>query len=342
MPFRLGERPRIRHEDARDEPAVDPKSERIVNSNISVIIPSYNAEHYIGEALDSVLGQTRQAAEIIVVDDASADRTIEIARSCSPKVRVIANSTNAGPGARRNQGGRAAIGDSLAFLDADDRWETTHLADMAGLLDHHPEAGFAFCRVRMIGGKTGIWPESTLCSNEPRFLLTDLLRANRVHCSSALVRRTAFEEVGGFDESAVFHRGRRVQAEDYDFFLRLSRKWKAIASETPSADYRWHPGQSSAVSTPQVVLAYEYRLKLLDQMRREGALEADLAMAADRVRMCWEENLDGFWSRREMTGVRLMVGLSLKRHAFLSSTFPYILKALCPDPVARRLGRGRS
>ena len=303
---------------------------------VSVVIPSYNAEGFLDEALRSVLEQTRAADEIVVVDDASSDRTVEIAQTFSPRVRVMVNSTNAGPGVRRNQGAHDTNGDVLAFLDADDRWDAHHLEEMIELLDRYPDAGFAFSRVRLMGARSGVWPESTMCSDQPRYLVMDLLRGNRIHCSSALVRRAAFEGIGGFDESARFYRGRRVQAEDYDFFLRLSRKWRSVGSENPTADYRWHPGQSSVAPVPQAIRASEYRLKLLDRMRDERASNTDVGLAKDRIRLCWEELLEGTWSGRRMVDLRMAVLFGLRHGLLVRPTWRYILRATLPMSFVRR------
>jgi glycosyltransferase involved in cell wall biosynthesis len=107
---------------------------------ISVIIPAYNAVKYLAEAIESALAQTRPAKEIIVVDDASTDRTVEIARSFGDRVTVLQNAVNSGPGHSRNVGVAASTGEYLAFLDADDKWLPEHLEDLAGLLDQWPEA----------------------------------------------------------------------------------------------------------------------------------------------------------------------------------------------------------
>ncbi|MCD6393437.1 MAG: glycosyltransferase family 2 protein, partial [Planctomycetes bacterium] len=88
---------------------------------ISVVIPAFNAEEYIGRAIDSVLAQTRQPDEIIVVDDGSTDNTAEVIKPYSPKVHYI-HQENGGASVARNTGIEAATGQWLAFLDADDEW----------------------------------------------------------------------------------------------------------------------------------------------------------------------------------------------------------------------------
>lgn len=335
MPFRLGESPRIRHEDARDEPAVDPKSERIVNNNISVIIPSYNAEHYIGEALDSVLCQTRAAAEIIVVDDASTDGTVEIARLQSSRVRVIANAKNAGPGVRRNQGVMASSGEYIAFLDADDKWTPQHLANLGSLLDRYTPVGLAFCPIRFFGDRTGQLPQDVGPYLEPRNCFFDMLRNLPCVPSSSLVRRTVHDAVGGFDETPHLFRGRRVQAEDLDYAIRAARIAHVAACPEPTVWYRWHGGQASALRNEQIVVSFAYRLQILDWLAASDAGADDLAPAQDRVLRCWEEHIEDMWRTRNSPGLRKMARFGLRKPLLARATRPYMWKALLPQALAR-------
>ena len=116
---------------------------------ISVVIPAYNAEKWVGRAIESVLKQTRQADEILVVDDGSVDGTAEVARSFGDKVRLI-QQENAGVSVARNAGINAAVGDWIAFLDSDDEWFYTYLQKQVELLGRNLDlvwsgANFLLC-----------------------------------------------------------------------------------------------------------------------------------------------------------------------------------------------------
>jgi glycosyltransferase involved in cell wall biosynthesis len=89
---------------------------------VSVIIPVYNYDRYLGEAIESVLGQTYQHLEVIVVDDGSTDRSAEVAKSFADRGVRYCHQANAGIGPARNNGVESAEGEFIAFLDADDRW----------------------------------------------------------------------------------------------------------------------------------------------------------------------------------------------------------------------------
>jgi len=107
------------------------------SDNISVVIPAYNAAGTIGRALDSVIAQTHPAREILVVDDGSTDRTAQVVSEYGGRVEYLYQD-NAGPGAARNAGIRAAHGEWIAFLDADDEWLPHRLALQAELLQRDP------------------------------------------------------------------------------------------------------------------------------------------------------------------------------------------------------------
>ena len=112
-------------------------------TSVSVIIPAYNSASTITRALQSVVAQTRAPLEIIVVDDASKDNTREVAKNfastSSIPLRVITQLTNGGPSAARNTGWDAAIGDYIAFLDADDQWHPRKIELQYPVMQSQPE-----------------------------------------------------------------------------------------------------------------------------------------------------------------------------------------------------------
>src|SRR5262245_52582764 len=107
---------------------------------ISVIITTYNQAAYIGEALESVLAQTLQPLEVIVVDDGSTDDTAEQVARFTGRIRYI-RQKNQGVAGSRNTGVRAARGELLAFLDGDDVWETEKLAAQAAAAQEYSNSG---------------------------------------------------------------------------------------------------------------------------------------------------------------------------------------------------------
>lgn len=179
---------------------------------ISVVIPAHNAESFIAEAIGSVLEQTLPAAELVVVDDGSADRTAEIARSF-PGVEVLCQA-NAGPAAARNAGVARTTGELLGFLDADDLMTPQRLEAQAAHLRDRPGTDIVFGaqEVRVeAGAELPFWADESAVPAR-QIGPEDV---PRVYHMSMLVRRGIWARVGPFDESLAM-------AEDLDWTLRAS------------------------------------------------------------------------------------------------------------------------
>ena len=107
---------------------------------VSVVMPAYNAEKYIGEAIDSILNQTFTDFEFIIIDDGSSDRTADIVKSYSdPRIRLLANERNSGIVASLNRGIQKATGKYIARMDADDYSRLDRIKKQVDFLDNHPE-----------------------------------------------------------------------------------------------------------------------------------------------------------------------------------------------------------
>ncbi len=159
--------------------------------SVSVIIPVYNGERYLAEAVESALGQSHAPAEVIVVDDGSTDASAEAARRFSEHVRYEWQA-HAGIGAARNRGTELARGELLAFLDADDRWPTGKLARQLEVLRLDPDLGMVFGHVRQLHDgpewEMGIAQQSS----SPSELVPGYLPG------TLLIRRETFTRVGRF------------------------------------------------------------------------------------------------------------------------------------------------
>lgn len=172
--------------------------------SVTVVIPARNAERTLGETLESVLAQDYEPFDVVVVDDASSDGTLDVARRFEG-VRVI-EGRGRGPSAARNLGVRASAGELLAFVDADDVVPPTKLADQAGFLAAHQN-------VDCVLGRQEVFVEG---DRLPEWLARDPVFGDLggVPLMSMVLRRAAFEGAGGFDESL------RI-AEDRDLLVRL-------------------------------------------------------------------------------------------------------------------------
>jgi glycosyltransferase involved in cell wall biosynthesis len=169
---------------------------------ISCIIPVYNGERYLSEALDSVLAQDPQLFEIIVVDDGSTDGTAAILNAYAGVIRVVRQS-NLGAAAARNTGLREANGDVIAFLDADDIWPAGRMRILADELESDAAADVVAGSVEILDQRP-----AKPAGRE------DLRTIHRIHCvGSLLSRRSVFDRVGAFNEAL------RV-VEDTEFIIR--------------------------------------------------------------------------------------------------------------------------
>lgn len=299
-------------------------------STISVVIPCYNGEAYIGQALESVRAQTRQPQEILVINDGSTDRTADVARSFD-EVRLLDNSVNMGPSVTRNRALIEARGNTVAFLDADDVWLPHHLETVVGLLEEHPDAGVAFSAVEFFGEREGVWHAARLPEAEPTDAFWECLRHTTVPQMSVVVRRSSLALVGGWQQPSPIHR----TAADYDVWLRLSRHTPFIATHEVTARYRWHPGQiSQTLRNDQISSVYYSRRRILYELGRESA-DDRYGDVAKKIREYWIDDYLQAFHARDLERARVLE--NLRRWLFPAMRVPgkIRLRSLMPETVIR-------
>lgn len=191
---------------------------------VSVVIPAYNAAATLRQSLAEVRAQQHRPLEIIVVDDGSTDATAEVARNGG--ATTVIRQDNAGPSAARNAGIRAARGDYIAFLDADDHWTADKLAAQMALFAAHPELGLCFTDAEIQRSPTAGGQCFTVFAAKglsaavfgSDWQVVDaaakLVRDNFITTSSVVVRRAVLPE-------PAFEPGRR-HAEDWQLWLQLA------------------------------------------------------------------------------------------------------------------------
>lgn len=208
---------------------------------ISVVIPTYNEAGTIRRAIQSVLDQTCQADEIIVVDDGSVDGTTALVRDFFPSVRLFTQA-NAGAGAARNLGIQASNGSHIAFLDADDRWLPDKLAKQLAYLEQDPKIALISSAVRYVFASRDCRTKPTTeqyHAGLETVTFHGLLRNNVILTSSAIVNADLARRLGGFDP------GLR-RAQDFDFWLRLAYEGKVCRVDDILVEYTVDPDCSSA------------------------------------------------------------------------------------------------
>ena len=158
------------------------------NLSVTAIIPTFRSEKVILRALQSVLDQTRSVDEIIVVDDASDDRTVEVLNEFASKhrhIRVFVNQQNVGPGQSRNIGWANATGSLIAFLDADDTWHPKKIETQVEWFDQNPHEVICGTQHRLFDRPNRSRSENVVS----KFDLSDLLTKNRFSTPSVMLRR---------------------------------------------------------------------------------------------------------------------------------------------------------
>jgi glycosyltransferase involved in cell wall biosynthesis len=209
---------------------------------VSVIIPAYNAEAHLEEALRSVQAQTYNDWEVVVCDDGSTDATFEIASGFGDRVRIVQHARNSGLAAARNSAIRQSNGELLALLDADDYWLPAYLAHQVALFDEESrnnKVGIVTCNAHVLG-PSGILHRTyaELIGAPANVTVARLLQANHIFVS-AISPRIVVDEAGGFYEQL-----RRV--EDYDLWLRVVELgYRVAATDEPLAVYRVTHGSLS-------------------------------------------------------------------------------------------------
>lgn len=245
---------RVRHERSRDgrwREAVEAARRRgaVPNPRTAIVIPCFNQGRYVRDAILSVLEQTDQDFEIVVVNDGSTDEeTLRVLDEIDvPQVTVLHQQNNGLPAAR-NAGIAASAAEFVVTLDADDELRPVFLERLGDRLRDMPEAGYAHCWAELYGDFSAIW--ATRPYNPYQLLLSNSV----VGC--VVMRRQAWSSVGGYDESL------RSGNEDWDLWIRMSAAgWIGVLVREPLFRYRKH-GVSMSVDTES---EYESTLEALTQ-----------------------------------------------------------------------------
>ncbi|MGB3405557.1 MAG: glycosyltransferase [Microcoleaceae cyanobacterium] len=200
-------------------------------SLISIIIPVYNGEKTIQETIFSILNQTYQHFEIIIINDGSTDSTLEVISSIpNPQIKVFSY-PNSGVSASRNRGIALASGEYISFIDADDLWTPDKLEAQLNALQKHPQAAVAYSWTDWIdesGQVISSGGHHQFSGDVYKHLfLGDFVEGG----SNVLIRKSALDKVGVFDESINF-------SEDWELWLRLAAQYQYIVIPRTQILYR--------------------------------------------------------------------------------------------------------
>lgn len=211
---------------------------------VSVVIPNFNHAQYLGAAITSVLTQSYPSIEIIVVDDGSTDDSRAVAACFGQRIRYIWQE-NRGLSAARNTGIRAATGEYIGLLDADDLYEPNYLTTMIETLQENPEADGLYCGYQFVDQDN-----RPLSQIEARLIPTEqlydmLLDGNFFVPESVLVHQRCYASAGGFDETLR-------ACEDWDMWLRIIRQHMIIGTDAVLTRHRVLAGSMSSDPTRMI------------------------------------------------------------------------------------------
>jgi glycosyltransferase involved in cell wall biosynthesis len=210
---------------------------------LTVAVPSYNGADHLAEALRSILAQEGIAFELIVSDDRSDDGSLEVVRaSAGDRARVDVNTERLGLAGNWNRCVALSRTPMVAIFHQDDVMEPGHLAAHVGALAWDESIGLVASASEVIDergnpvpetvvGRGGLGPVDRVLPASG--LAAAMVEGNPLRCSAVTIRRAAFDDVGGFDPSLRY-------VLDWDFWLRVSRRWKVAWLARPSVRIRWH------------------------------------------------------------------------------------------------------
>ena len=286
---------------------------------VSVIIPCFNQGRFLADAIESALGQSYRPLEIIVVDDGSTDDSARVAQQYAG-VKLI-RQANGGLSAARNAGLEASAGTYLVFVDADDRLLSEALRAGVNDLSAHPECAFVYGHYRLITADGAPMPSAEarrVCENH----YFEMLRGNCIGMHAAVTyRRAVFDDVGGFDTTLG-------ACEDYDLYLRITRRFPVHCHAEVAAEYRQHDTNMSK----DAGLMLKTALGVLGRQRRYIRGDAQARMAYQAGLRYWQEYYGSKLIKTVRSQAQARDWTNLWRGAF--TLFRY-----CPRGVASRAGK---
>lgn len=244
---------------------------------VSVVIPTYNSAQYLPESIESVLSQSWQDFEIIIVDDGSTDNTQRVVGAFnSNKIRYFRQENSGGPASPRNVGIHHSRGKYISLFDSDDRMMRNKLAEAVAFLERYPDLGLLFANFEVCNERGDSFPGTFLDEfqffqdlpkkqvGEKWFIIdsalayNSLFSKNFIGISGAVVPKTVFLSVGGFDESIS-------GPEDRDMWLRISRRYSLGYLDIVGHQYRSREtgitGRGGGVLAPQSIRVMRKQLE---------------------------------------------------------------------------------
>lgn len=248
----------------------------IYKNLVSVIIPTFNRAWTLKTAIDSVLGQTHDEIEIIVIDDGSTDNTPDLLAGYGNQIQVFTQK-NRGVSAARNLGIKQSHGEFIALLDSDDAWATDKISCQIYFFDQNPDA--LICQTEEIWIRKGRRVNPKIKHQKPSGMIFEpSLHLCLVSPSAVMIRKKLFELKGGFNEDFPV-------CEDYDLWLRIAADYPIFLIDKPcTLKHGGHEDQLSAHHSQD-----KYRIASIVGLIQSGSLSREQESMAANVleKKCW-------------------------------------------------------
>lgn len=249
---------------------------------VSVVVPTNNREALLRETVASILAQDLASIELIVVDNESTDGTREyLGGMAEPRIRHFRNANGGIVAVNRNHGVRQARGEYLAFCDDDDLWLPGKLSRQVAALGRAPDAGLCF--TNGVGFRESEIVIPALVAGKKHWLRRSffgLLMENCIPSSSVMVRRSALEQAGGFDESPEL-----VAVEDWELWLRIARRFRVLFLDDSLVRIRIH---RSLTAKPSVTVVRNMTvIRMVSRKLAVGPVLRWTALAYQVLKYCW-------------------------------------------------------
>lgn len=256
---------------------------------VSICISSYNHARYLPQTIDSVLTQTYQDFELIIVDDGSSDNShgvlTDYQQRYPDKIRYVwhDNHANRGISASCNLAISLAQGRLFAWLGSDDYWFPEKLAKQVSFFEHHPEVGMLHTSALTLGANGTLYPVLNVRDTIDPQPLTAMVISNPVVASTAMMPTRLFTELGAFDETLVF--------SDWELWIRIAARYPIGFLAEPSCAYRVH-GQNVSISSKADIIL-KHNVAVIDTVAANIPAVDQTLKNRSLANMCLRAGLDG-------------------------------------------------
>jgi len=290
---------------------------------ITVVMPCFNAERLLARAIASVFNQSFSDLELIVVNDGSTDASAEILNSITDQRLVLIHQENSGVCRARNNALSIAKGQFIAFLDADDYWDTECLSKLYQAFATDSEAVLSYCGWQNVGLPGGTGEPFVPPNYETPTKQADLFENCLWPIHATLTRRFAIEEAGGFDE-------RILTSEDFLLWLKIGSEHRVVLVPEVLAYYQHHDGPQASDNIANTAINHWLAQQLFIQENSHfsttlGKAELKRLMHGELLR----RGYDCYW-KRDLRAARTIFKRVMKSHYGAVRDWKYMLPSLLP------------